>query len=78
MKISENTPLTIGVIISLIGGIGFITKTSYVADATAESQKIVIEKQDKYNDSMSQMREDLSILKHDVSEIKRMLKEERE
>ena len=63
MKISENTPITIGVIISLVGAIAFVTRVHYSAEAAQETLKIVANKQDQYNDSINEIKTDIAVIK---------------
>ena len=68
MRISENTPITIGVIISLVGAIAFVTRVHYSAEAAQESLKLVVSKQDQYNADISEIKCDMAVVKQILKE----------
>lgn len=77
-KLSEKSYLSIGLVISLVGGIAFITKLNFMAESNAsltqknaDTIQEVSDRQTKYMEAISK---DLSDMKTDIAIIKLELK----
>jgi len=70
LKITENTPIALGVVISAVGAIAWLTHIAWVSESNAEALKVVVGKQEVYTDSIAEIKKDIAV-------IKRILQEER-
>lgn len=76
MKISENSTVTIGLAISLLGASGFITNIYFKAEANAEAQeKFEQSVTTKFKEIKADYKEDTLEIKSDIKEIKQDLKQ---
>ena len=63
MKITENTPIALGVVISAVGAIAWLTHIAWVSESNAENLKNVLQKQEVYTDNISEIRKDVAVIK---------------
>ncbi len=63
MKISEQTTVTIGIVIALLGGSVFISKIYFMSDATAYAVSEVKADQRKYFEDIAEIKRDVAIIK---------------
>jgi len=61
--ITENTTISISVVISLIGGIFWLTTLYAKAESTEKAVERVEIKQDSYNNHLLEIKEDLGLIK---------------
>lgn len=65
IKLGENTPVTISlaVLLSMAGGMIWLSKVYFMAEASAISIERVSHKQEKYNEDIAELKKDVAIIK---------------
>lgn len=65
IKLNENTPITLSlaVLVSVMGGVLWLSKVYFMAEASAISLERVSHKQEKYNEDIAELKKDVAIIK---------------
>lgn len=69
--LSEETKVTVSLVLALIGGVAWLTKINYTAEAAAKSLSRVLDKQEQYAENMADIRKDIAVIKHILEENKK-------
>lgn len=71
--ITENTTLSIGLMIVILGGAGFVTYTAFQSDANAKA----VEKLDAKVEAVIEMKADIAVIRAKVERIEKALEKEK-
>lgn len=72
-KISENTPITIGVVITLLGGMYFVSTIYNRGEANASDIQDLKTKFDKFQEKQEKIGVDVEVIKNTVGRIEKSI-----
>lgn len=67
--ITENTKVSLALLIVILGGVSWLTKIYYMAEGTAQAMMKVQEKQDKYSEDIAKIKEDIAAIRGKVESL---------
>jgi hypothetical protein len=68
MKITENTPIALGMVVVLIGGIFWLSRVAFVTESNALSIQTISDKQERYLEDIQEIKSDVKIIKNKLEE----------